>query len=211
MRCPFCQNWQLVENYKDIEDINWHEITDYLVENKDFIDGLVITGGEPFISDFLFDIIKDVKKMGLAVKIDTNGTFPDKLKYLIDNAMVDGVAMDIKNSFETGLYSKTCGIKVDDDLLEKILYSTKILMDSDIDYEFRTTLVRSFHTAENIKKVAERISGAKRYVLQQYRKIGVKDGFDGGREFSKEEMEKIRDGIMQFFEECYIRYYGKGS
>ncbi|MCM8789103.1 MAG: hypothetical protein NC907_04870, partial [Candidatus Omnitrophica bacterium] len=201
----------LVEEHQNIQDIDWHIIRDYLVENKDFIDGLVISGGEPFISDFLFDLIKEVKQMNIAVKIDTNGTFPNKLKYLIDNSLINGVAMDIKNVFESESYSRTCGILVDDEMLGNILSSVKILISSGIDYEFRTTLVRSFHTLENIRQIAAKLDGAKKYVLQQYRKTGVKDCFDGGKPFSREEMERFRDEISQFFNQCCIRYYGRDT
>ncbi|MCX7705292.1 MAG: radical SAM protein, partial [bacterium] len=79
MRCGFCHNWQLVERYQGMEDIEWAQVKGYLTANRDFIDGLVITGGEPFISDFLFELIEEIKKLGFAVKVDTNGTFPDKL------------------------------------------------------------------------------------------------------------------------------------
>ncbi len=207
-RCPFCQNWQLVEGYEDLPDIEWLDIESYLVENKDFIDGLVITGGEPFVSDFLFDMVKRIRGIGIAVKIDTNGTFPDKLAYLIENSLVNAVAMDIKNVLEKEFYSMACGISVSEELMEKIIESTKILMDSNVDYEFRTTLVRKFHTIDNLKKIGSQLKGAEKYVLQQYRKIGVRDGFDGGEPFSKEEMEKFQNEISQFFRRCHIRYYG---
>lgn len=210
MMCPFCQNWQLVKEHRIIEDIDWDMIKSYLADNKDFIDGLVITGGEPFISDFLLEMIKEVKQMSIAVKVDTNGTFPHKLKYLIDNSLIDAVAMDIKNAFEPEIYSRTCGVPVDDRMLGNILSSAKILIGSSIDYEFRTTLVRTLHTLENIKRVAMELNGAKKYVLQQYRKIGVRD-FDGGKPFSREEMEKFRDEVSQFFNQCCIRYYDRDT
>lgn len=208
MRCGFCHNWQLVEKYQDLEDIEWSVIKNYLVENRDFIDGLVITGGEPLFSDFLYELIKEAKQMDFAVKIDTNGMFPDRLKFLIDNSLIDGVAMDVKNEFEPSIYSRTCGVKINNDMIENILLSAKILIDSNIDYEFRTTLVRTFHTPENIKRIGEKLKGAKKYVLQQYRTVNVRSGFDGGKPFSKEEMEYFRNQVSEFFEECYIRYYG---
>lgn len=208
-RCGFCHNWKLVENYHELEDIDWTQIKKYLYENRDFIDGLVITGGEPFIADSLLDLIKEIKQMGLSVKIDTNGSFPDKLKFLIDNSLIDGVAMDIKNEFRADIYSHTCGVEISDGMMERILRSAKILMDSDIDYEFRTTLVRTFHTPENIKNIAKQLKGAKKYVLQQYRSIGVKTSFNGGKPFSREEMENFRNMVSDFFDLCYIRYYGE--
>ncbi|MCM8814480.1 MAG: anaerobic ribonucleoside-triphosphate reductase activating protein [Candidatus Omnitrophica bacterium] len=211
LRCPFCQNWQLIQEPQNFEDIDLGVIKEYLDENKDFIDGVVITGGEPFVSDFIFDIIREIKKINMAVKVDTNGTFPDKLKFLIDSCLIDGVAMDIKNAFEPQLYSMTSGILVDDKMLGNILSSAKIVMNSGIDYEFRTTLVRSFHTIENIRQIAMVLKGAKKYVLQQYRKIGVRDDFDGGIPFSREEMEKFRQEVSNFFEKCCIRYYDRDT
>ena len=208
LRCPFCQNWPLVEMYEDIPDIEWLEIESYLIEHRDFIDGFVITGGEPFVSDFLFDIIEKIKSIGIAVKIDTNGTFPDKLKYLIENELIRGVSMDVKDALEAEFYSRICGITITLELMEKIIESTKILMNSKIDYEFRTTLVRKFHTIDNLKKIGVQLKGARKYVLQQYRSIGVKDGFDGGDPFSREEMLKFQDVLSEFFQKCDIRYYG---
>ncbi len=210
-RCSFCQNWPLVERYEDIPDVEWLEIESYLIEHRDFIDGFVITGGEPFVSDFLFDIIEKIKSIGIAVKIDTNGTFPDKLKYLIENELIRGVSMDIKDALEAEFYSRICGITITPELMEKIIESTKILMNSKIDYEFRTTLVRKFHTIDNLKKIGVQLKGARKYVLQQYRSIGVKDGFDGGEPFSKEEMLRFQEVLSEFFQKCDIRYYGTNT
>ncbi|HPP08420.1 MAG TPA: anaerobic ribonucleoside-triphosphate reductase activating protein [bacterium] len=207
MRCPFCQNWELVQNYDGLEDIDWQSIKSYLDENKDFLDGIVITGGEPFVSDFLFELVKEVKTMGLGIKIDTNGTFPEKLKFLIDTKMVDSVAMDVKNALNTEAYSKASGIRITDEILEKIVRSIEILMNSDIDYEFRTTVVRNLHSSEDIKKIAEHLNGAKKFVLQQYRNIGVKKNFDGGKLFSKEELDNLCRDISHFFQQCFVRFY----
>ena len=208
MRCPFCQNQELVERYDDLEDIDWQTIKNYLKENRDFLDGIVITGGEPFVSDFLFDLVKEVKTMGLGIKIDTNGTFPEQLNTLIDTGMIDCVAMDVKNALNTDAYSKACGINITDGMLEKIVQSTKVLMNSGIDYEFRTTLVRSLHSSEDIRGIAKYLNGAKKYVLQQYRPMGVKKGFDGGELFSKEELDNLCKDISQFFQQCFVRFYG---
>ena len=207
-RCPFCQNWQLVETSDNLVDVEWSDIESYLTENKDFIDGVVITGGEPFISDFLFDIVEKIRNIGMHVKIDTNGTFPDKMEYLIKNFLVTGISMDIKDVLETEFYSRISGISITEETMKNIIKSTQILLNSQIDYEFRTTLVRRFHSLDNLKKIAVQIKGAKKYVLQQFRKIGVKKEFDGGEPFSKEEMETFQKEISHFFQGCYIKYYG---
>ncbi|MCM8764714.1 MAG: anaerobic ribonucleoside-triphosphate reductase activating protein [Candidatus Omnitrophica bacterium] len=193
MMCPFCQNWQLVKEHRTIEDIDWDMIRDYLSENKDFIDGIVITGGEPFISDFLLDMIKEVKQMSIAVKVDTNGTFPDKLKYLIENSMIDGVAMDIKNAFEPALYSSTCGVPVDDEMLGNILSSARILIDSGIDYEFRTTLAPTIHTKDDVKQICQTIQGCRKYVIQNFRgeTETINPAFTHVKPFKQQELEDI--------------------
>lgn len=210
-RCPFCQNWQIVEIYENLPDVEWTTVESYLIENRDFIDGVVITGGEPFVSDFLFDMVERIRSIGFAVKIDTNGTFPDNLKYLIANSLINAISMDIKDVFEKDFYSRTCGIPITDELMGKIVESTQILISSKIDYEFRTTLVRKFHTIDSIRKIGNQLNGARKYVLQQYRRIGVKENFDAGEPFSRQEMERFQKEVYQFFQECHIRYYGADS
>ena len=160
--CPFCHNSSLV--HSSAPDITEDEVLEYLAKRQGILEGVCISGGEPLIHDGLEAFIRKVRDMGYAVKLDTNGSFPDKLKHLADSGLIDYVAMDIKNSFEK--YPATSG--KDDIDISKINESIDFLMSSGIDYEFRTTVVAGLHTPQDIVSVCRRISGAKRYFLQNF-------------------------------------------
>ncbi|MEW6481442.1 MAG: anaerobic ribonucleoside-triphosphate reductase activating protein [bacterium] len=162
MRCPFCQNKDLVLSNNGF--LNEDDILKAIIERKGFIDGVVITGGEPTIQDGLLDFCKRLKSNSLLVKLDTNGYLPDVLRGLIENKAIDYIALDIKSTFSS--YNNACGIDVD---ISKIKESLEILKNSNIDYEIRTTGVPSLIDEEVIREIASYIPWTKRYVLQQYR------------------------------------------
>ncbi len=162
-RCPFCHNAFLVEGKEEAESIDSKEVTEYLKKRQGILEGVCITGGEPLISNGLEEFIKEVKEMGFSVKLDTNGSYPEKLKDLVKKGLVDYVAMDVKNSFEK--YSLTSGKEVD---ISKIEESIAFLISSGIDYEFRTTVSKELHTPSDIEKIGEKIKGAKKYFLQNF-------------------------------------------
>lgn len=161
-RCPFCHNASLVraENKAEISE---EEVLSFLKKRKGVMDGVCISGGEPLLYDGLGDFIKKVKALGYSVKLDTNGSLPEKLKALVRERLVDYVAMDIKNSFES--YDKTTGIKTD---LNNIKESLAFLLSGTVEYEFRTTLVKELHTDEDMESIGKMIKGAKRYFLQNF-------------------------------------------
>ncbi len=163
-RCPFCHNALLVTEID--EDNLWEEseIIEYLYKRKGIIDGVCITGGEPLMQKDIAEFIGKVKETGLPVKLDTNGSYPQKLKSLVADGLVDYVAMDIKNS--KAKYPLTVGIPGYD--IGKIEESVEFLLSDAVDYEFRTTVVRELHTADDIAEIADWISGAKRYFLQGF-------------------------------------------
>jgi len=166
-RCPFCHNASLVT--QACEEVKQEEIFAYLNKRKGILDGVCISGGEPFVQgDKLFDFMKKIKEMGFLIKLDTNGYFPDRLKYAIDNGLVDYVAMDIKNCPDK--YAMTAGVRKLD--IAKIEESVKILMTSGVDYEFRTTVTAELHTPEDFTKIGEWIKGAKRYYIQNFEYSG---------------------------------------
>jgi len=139
-RCPFCHNPELVlPDHFPAPNKMEKEFFEFLKKRKGKIQGVCITGGEPTIQPDIIAFIKKVKKMGFLVKLDSNGTRPDILKKVIDGKLVDFIAMDIKNSLKK--YSKTVGTKVD---IERIKLSIELIMNSGIDYEFRTTVVQVF-------------------------------------------------------------------
>jgi pyruvate formate lyase activating enzyme len=149
------------------------------------LDGVCITGGEPTLCPDLEDFIKKIKELGLLVKLDTNGTFPEKIESLLDKGLVDYVAMDIKNS--KSKYALTAGISEFPDSVEK---SISIIINKAPDYEFRTTVVRELHTPQDIAEIAKQISNAKKYFLQSYVDSGdtIESGFSA---YSAAEMLEI--------------------
>ena len=163
-RCPFCQNSDLVYLKENMIEINKDDILGFLDKRMGILEGVCISGGEPLLHNGLEDFIAEVKNKGFKVKLDTNGSNPNKLKELIDKGLIDYVAMDIKNSKER--YGETIG-KINFDLKD-IEDSVEILKQSNIEYEFRTTIVKEFHTEENIKKIGQWLKGAKALYLQNF-------------------------------------------
>ena len=163
-RCPFCHNAMLVTDIDENAVYAEDEILSYLNKRKGIIDGVCITGGEPLLQKDIGDFLVKVKETGMPVKLDTNGSYPEKLRELVSRGLVDYVAMDIKNSKEK--YPLTVGLPGYD--IGKIEESVEFLMSGAVDYELRTTVVREFHTAEDIVKITEWIAGAKRYFLQGF-------------------------------------------
>lgn len=176
-RCPFCQNASLVTDLINVEEIDEEEVFNYLKSRKGIIDGVCVTGGEPTLQSDLKDFIKKIKELGFKVKLDTNGYNPKILKELIDLSLLDYVAMDIKNSLEK--YPLTCGVKALK--IENILSSIEILKENKIPYEFRTTVIKEFHTEDDFKQIAKLIKGVKTYYLQEYRDSDtcIQRGFHG--------------------------------
>ena len=161
-RCPFCHNGLTVlesETY-----IPFDQIIDFLNSRKGKLDAVVVTGGEPTLMDDIVEKITKIKSMGFLVKLDTNGTRPEVIKELLDNNLLDYIAMDIKNSL--AMYPITTGCKSINN--EKIIESIKLIQNSGIDYEFRTTLVNEFHSLESIKEMGELVKGSKKLYLQQF-------------------------------------------
>jgi pyruvate formate lyase activating enzyme len=163
--CPFCQNWDLLLHPEKFCRIEWDLIEKNLLSKKSWIDGVVLTGGEPLVyHNEVFDITRRIKELGFLVKIDTNGAYPEILQSLIDENLVDYVAMDIKASLDDR-YDRAAGKKTD---VEKIRHSIDILMKNKVEYEFRTTCVPGIIDEQTIAEIGEVISGAKRWFLQQY-------------------------------------------
>lgn len=162
-RCPFCHNASLVTHI-DGERIEEEEILSYLKKRQGLLDGVVVTGGEPTLQGDLADFLGKVKALGYAVKLDTNGTSPEKLKTLVEKGLVDYVAMDIKNT--AAKYPVTAGYG--SAVLGKVEESIDFLLADTVDYEFRTTVTAELHTPQDIGDIAKRIKGAKRYFLQNF-------------------------------------------
>ena len=162
-RCPFCHNASLVTNI-DEERISEEEFFSFLQKRQGIIEGVCVTGGEPTLQPDLKDFLKRIKDLDYSVKLDTNGYRPDVLEKLIDLKLIDYVAMDVKNCFEK--YELTTGlVNINTD---KILKSINLLKEGRVDYEFRTTIVKEYHSIDEFTKIGELIKGAKKYFLQCY-------------------------------------------
>ena len=165
-RCPFCHNASLVRPGGEA-GITDDEVLGFLEKRRGILEGVCISGGEPLMHPELCEFIGKVKKLGYDVKLDTNGSFPRRLSELIDNSLVDYVAMDIKNS--PGKYSLTAGVDAD---MNKIRESIGILMKGKVDYEFRTTFVKELHTESDVSDICKEISGAEKYFIQNFKDSG---------------------------------------
>ena len=200
-RCPFCHNAILVLNPNAQPRIDENEILKELESRKNKLEGVCITGGEPTLCRDLPEFIAKVREMGFLVKLDSNGTNPDMLEDLIGHRLIDFVAMDIKSSPEG--YSKATGLK--DMSMDDIFRSTDLLMQSGIDYEFRTTVVDGIHTADDFKKIGIWLKGAKAYYLQQYKDSGDLIAPEGLSAPSKETLETYRSILLPYIPNTAIR------
>ena len=201
-RCPFCHNASLVTHIDNENDISENEILEYLKKRKGILDGICITGGEPTLQPDLKDFCKKVKEIGLLIKLDTNGTRPELLSELINEKLIDYVAMDIKNSKEA--YAQTCGLS---EFPHGVEESIRILMNSDVPYEFRTTVVRELHSKENIASLCQWIKGAKKYYLQRFTDSGdlISEGLSS---LSDEEMTELLEIAKEYIPSAELRGVG---
>ena len=188
--CPFCQNSGLIP-LTNTGEFSEEEIFEYLNLRKNILDGVVITGGEPTVQKDLKEFIKKIKELGLLVKLDTNGGNPKVLQELIDEELVDYVAMDIKNVFNK--YNITAGKKV---ALDNIKKSIEILKRSKIDYEFRTTIIKEMHSLDDIVSICKLVGNSK-YYLQNFEdsEFVIDHSLHG---FSREELLFIKDYLKDF-------------
>ena len=202
MRCPFCHNGEAVLGASKDDEIDFNEILDFLKTRTGLVDAVVFTGGEPTLEPDLKVKIKAVRDLGFLIKLDTNGTNPEIVESLLDEGLVDYVAMDIKNS--PSLYKETCGVS--NIKLENIKKSIAIIMAKAPDYEFRTTLVKEFHERMDYASFLNLIKGAKRVFLQKFvdREGCIQKGL---HEVDIIEANKLRDYLASSIPEVTLRGY----
>lgn len=199
-RCPFCHNASLVTNIDKNMRIDEEEILSYLKKRKGMLDGVCVTGGEPLLQPDIEDFIRKIKEMGYAVKLDTNGSFPEKLRDLCQKGLVDYVAMDVKNCMEK--YPATVGIENFD--TAAVEESIAFLMNGDTEYEFRTTVAKELHTADDIAVLCDKISGAKKYFIQNF----VDSGDILGENLSpqtRENLDKMKNSGKKHIQNIELR------
>lgn len=199
-RCPFCHNALLVLDLDENYTIPEEEVLAFLKKRQGLLDGVCVTGGEPLINKDIGDFLSKVKELGFKIKLDTNGTNPALLKELVSQNLVDYVAVDIKNSPEK--YAETVGLKSFD--MSSINETVNFLMTGSVDYEFRTTVTKQFHTEKSMEEAARFIRGAKRYFLQNFVDSGnlIGSGITGQ---SKEEMEKLLSVVKKYVPDSCLR------
>ncbi len=166
LKCPYCQNSGLIPMMQAVTSnfVSEDDFFMFLDKRKSILEGVVITGGEPLVQQDIKSFIKKIKESGYKVKLDTNGTNPLLLQSLIDENLLDYVAVDIKNDFEN--YARTVGLsEINTSNIEKTI---QILKSSNVDYEFRTTIIKEFHTAINIQNICELIGKEPKYFIQNF-------------------------------------------
>jgi pyruvate formate lyase activating enzyme len=192
-RCPFCHNTNLVLRPETLDNVPFEFLESQFEQNRGWVDGICITGGEPTLHADLPELCHRLKEKKFLVKLDTNGTNPVMLKKLLGSKAVDYVAMDIKAPLTVEKYSKATGVNMEK-LLENVKESVKTLMQSDIDYEFRTTVVPTIHNAKDIEQICLSLVGCKKYVLQKF-DVGIgKTIIDSNlksESLSEEEMDQL--------------------
>lgn len=199
-RCPFCHNASLVVDIPSEGDLTEEEFFSFLKKRQGILDGVCVTGGEPLLQPGIEEFIRKIKELGYAVKLDTNGSFPEKLKFLVEKGLVDYVAMDIKNCPED--YGLTAGVPNLD--VSSIIESVAYLKEGHVPYEFRTTVVKNYHTKESFEKIGKWIQGTEKYFLQNFVDSGDLIGKDT-KGCSEEEMKEFLQIVHKYVPNVKIR------
>lgn len=203
LRCPYCHATHLVNKPNELESIPLEAIKEEIIQYKAWLDGVVITGGEPTFHDDIDFLISTFKDIGLKVRLDTNGTNPNKLESLIREQLIDCVAMDIKAPLNEEKYEQAAGGYCN---LSDIRKSIKIIMESGLEYEFRTTVCPTFLDGQDITEIARSIAGGKRYTLQNFRPANCLDSRMLGVEpYTEDEISDFARSARKFVKNCYVR------
>lgn len=199
-RCPFCHNASLVVDIPSVGDVTEEEFFSFLKKRQGILDGVCVTGGEPLLQPGIEKFICKIKELGYAVKLDTNGSFPDKLKELVLKELVDYVAMDIKNCLDD--YGVTIGVSDFD--VSSIEESVRFLKEGHVPYEFRTTVVKGYHSKESFEKIGQWISGTEKYFLQNFVDSGdlIVKGTQG---YMEEEMQEFLQVVQKHVPNAELR------
>ena len=201
LRCPFCHNALLVTELDASAAIPEENVLDFLKKRAGLLDGVCVTGGEPLLQPDLADFLAKVKALGFSVKLDTNGSFPDRLKAIVEAGLVDYVAMDLKNDPEH--YAETVGLQKLD--FSPFAESIEYLRSGAVAHEFRTTVTAEFHTPERIEKIARLIaSDSESYFLQSFVDSGKLIG-EGLHAPSKQDLEEMKRRAVKFVMNVQLR------
>lgn len=199
-RCPFCHNSDLVFLPENTAEIKKADILHFLTKRANVLKGVCVSGGEPLLHDGLEAFLRQVKQLGYKIKLDTNGSNPEKLKHLVDEKLIDCVAMDIKNAPKH--YAQTVGLANMD--MAPIEESVRYLLTNPIPYEFRTTIVKEFHTKEDMRSIGKWLSGAQHYYLQNFQDSAhvIQPGLHA---CTKEELQAFLTIVKAYIPDSQIR------
>lgn len=201
LRCPFCHNASLALPKRERDSIELGDLLAFLKKRRGILDGVAVTGGEPLMHAGIADVLSEIKALGYSVKLDTNGTFPERLRGIVEAGLADRVAMDIKAAPEN--YGKLVGIGNFN--LGPVRESVQYLMGCGVDYEFRTTAVRGLHTRADFEGIAQWIAGSKEYYIQEFKDSGdliAGQGLDG---FTEAEMHALADIVRPLVPSVQVR------
>ena len=198
LRCPYCHNPELALPQDSRKCIFENEFFEFLISRKGKLDGVCITGGEPTIHPELPNLIRRIKDTGFLIKLDSNGTVPEMLEYLLREKLPDYVAMDIKNA--PSRYAETCGA----DVIEPVKKSVALLKNSNVDYEFRTTVCHPFHSTKCMEEIGCWLRGAKRYYIQPFVDSGNLLG-SGISAMAKPELETLLSAVKPYIPTAELR------
>lgn len=197
-RCPFCHNASLV--FSCVRNITEEEVLSFLKKRTGILDGVCVTGGEPLLQKDIGQFLRQIKDLGFLVKLDTNGAFPERLQPLLEEQLLDYVAMDIKASRRN--YHTAIGLQTVD--LDSIERSVDLLKTCGVDHEFRTTTVKGIHTAKDFEDIAAWLAGEERYYIQQYTPSDDMIG-EPFEQFTKEELESFASIVRQTVKTVELR------
>jgi pyruvate formate lyase activating enzyme len=202
LRCPYCHNPELViEPFAKKSSFSEEYILRFLSKRVGKLDGVVVTGGEPLIQKGILEFIHKIKEMGFLIKLDSNGMLPRKLKEAIETGDIDCVAMDVKYSKEG--YKTFSGIQ---NVNRRIQESIDMILDSGLDYEFRTTYVKGIHTEESVGEISKMIEGSKEYFIQNFRSGKTIDmELSPQNSFTEIELKKFKEIALQYIPKVVIR------
>ena len=198
LRCPFCHNASLVLPDRLQPLMTQDELLEFLSTRTRKLEGVCVSGGEPTLHHDLPELLRQIRSLGFSVKLDTNGTRPTMLQTILDEGLADYVAMDIKNAPDK--YAGTCGGA---DVLPAVQESIRLVMNSGVDYEFRTTVLHPWHTPEDLAAIGRWITGAKRYFIQAFVDSG--DLIGTGEALTEPQLQDLLQAVKPFIPDTQLR------
>ena len=208
-RCPFCHAAHLVLDPNELESIPFESVREHLESRADWIDGVVISGGEPTLCEGLFELMRTIRNLGFDIKLDTNGTRPEVVRKAVQEGLIQAVAMDIKAPLDRR-YHDLAGTVVD---LDKVRETIELLLGGIVaEYEFRTTVVPGLLDGDDIEEIARTIEGAQAYVLQNFQPVDCIDpDMMHKGPWSPDDLQAMAMRAGKYAKNCYVRGFEEAN